>query len=488
MSDKHDEIASDDLESAPVERELVSPTIENLHEDVISSPSETEEQIPEMGASDEDVLNQIEIPDDNTIEIEVPQVEPDEEPPTPIRGNDVYQSVKITYDIASYGGRTDFEYTVGDSVRSSSWLVPEATYQGQEFRFLGKGEAGSFGGGDGDLVISIEVEESPRTRDITHDITIPWDNSNHQHLAKITLNRGNGDEVIQFSIPAHIRTGQYIRVRGAGNLSHGDLHPGDLIIKVTVSDPLPPEDLHAYAVVNFWSGVKLFFFMSPKVKIYKISNNNFVKSFKKLKKKHTPEISWTFPGEGEEGKGLHPNSDLHLTPHYTGKAYSAPAISSLMIVLILGLLILGQQTLTWTGENAFYAKYLSEPVQSGPSSSTRNENITFETTKPTWAPDGFQLIDSDPNIAIRMPDPETYDCTSAKTLNCLNVEVYAKVKCGVLNASVVFYSEDLKVNESSSVKLNNLRDLNITTVKFFPQSKKPFPKWDFLSITCVQSK
>lgn len=488
MSDEQDQIASEDLESAPVEPELAASTIENIQEDEISPSGETEEQILELDASDERVLNQIEILGENTVETEEPQVEPEEVPPTPIRGINVYQTVKIPYDIASYGGRLDFEYTVGESVRNSSWLVPEATYQGQEFRFLGKGEAGSFGGSEGDLVISIEVEESPRARDITHDITIPWDNSNHQHLAKITLNRGNGDEVIQFSIPAHIRTGQYIRVRGAGNLSHGDLPPGDLIIKVTVSDPLPPEDLHAYAVVNFWAGVKLFFFMSPKVKIYKISNNNFVKSFKKLKKKHTPEISWTFPGEGEEGKGSHPNSDLYLTPHYTGKAYAAPAISSLMIVLILGLSILGQQTLTWTGENAFYAKYLSEPVQSGPSSSTRNENITFETTKPTWAPDGFQLIDSDPNIAIRMPDPATYDCTSAKTLNCLNVEVYAKVKCEVLNASVVFYSEDLKVNESASVKLNNLRDLNITTIKFFPQSKKPFPKWDFLSITCVQSK
>lgn len=411
-----------------------------------------------------------------------------EEPPIPVRGLDIFHTTRLSFDIASYGGRHYFEYAVDDAVKSSSWIVPAGTSEGEEFRFLAKGQPGSFGGESGDLVISVEVDESTRSRDFIHEISIPWDNSLHQHLGKITLSRGDEQEVVKFTIPANIKSGQYVRVRGAGFVDKEDAPAGDLIVNVTVQDPLPTEDLHAYAVINFWAAVKIFFRLTPTVKIYRVSNNNFVKSFRKLKKKHTPEISWTFPGDGEVGKGSYPNSDLYLTPHFTGKAYMAPAISSLAMIFLFSLSIIGQQTLTWTGDDAFYAKYLSEPKQSGPSSSTRNENITFEISKPTWAPDGFQLIESDPNVAVRMPDPSTYDCSAAKTLNCLNVEVYTKIKCDVLTASVVFYSEDLKVNESTDLKLNKFRDLSITTIKFFPRSKKPFPKWDFLSITCSPSK
>ena len=465
MADEHGEISSEVDNSPPPE--LVE-LLDEITEDLVEPVNESLE---------------VELSD-----VEMPDVDEGEEAPLPLRGSDISLTISLPFDISTYGGRHYFEYTRAGEVRSSSWVLPEATTNGQEFRFVGHGEEGSFGGESGDLIISVQVEESERAPDIFHEISIPWENSKYQHLGKLTLNRGGEDEEIQFTIPADIQSGQYIRVRGAGNPEIEGLPSGDLIIKVLVTEPLPPEDIHAYAVVNFWVGVKLFFGLTPKVKIYKISNNNYIKSFNKLKKKHRPEISWTFPGEGETGKGIHPNSDLYLTPHYTGKAYLAPAISSLVILLLLSLSILGQQALTWTGENAFYARYLSEPAQSGPSSSTRNENITFDTTKPTWAPDGFQLLDSDPNIAVRMPDPSTYDCTSAKTLNCLNVEVYSKVKCEVLKASVVFYSEDLKVNESAELSLRNFKDLNITTINFYPQSKKPFPKWDFLTINCTQVK
>lgn len=478
-----------DDSSVSIETEFSDPTSNLEDQSLLPSHIDAEKKEDSDSGQDEG-STELEEGVDQIVPTEDESISPilEDLPPLPIRGLDIHCTTRLLFDTATYGGRHFFEYTVGEIAKNSSWNVPAGTSQGEEFRFLGKGEEGSFGGENGDLIVSVEVDQSTRAHDITHQITIPWENSLHKHLAKITLNRGPDVEVVRFEIPANIRSGQYIRVRGAGSPMLEDLPAGDLIVQVTVNDPLPPQDVNAYAVVDFWAGVKLFFRLRPKVKIYKISNNQFIKTFNKLQKKHTPEISWTFPGEGEIGKGSHSNSDLYLTPHYTGKAYLAPAISSFVIFLMLTLSILGQQTLTWTGNDAFYAKYLSEPAQSGPSSSTRNENITFETTKPTWAPDGFQLIDSDPNVAVRMPDPATYDCSSAKTLNCLNVEIYTKVKCEVLNASVVFYSENLKVNETANLKLDNFRDLNVTTVKFFPRSKKPFPKWDFLSVKCVQGK
>ena len=446
-------------ENEPLESELISNDIEPLIETSHLELSNLEEAEPEV------VL-----------------------PPEPVDGLDVFTTVDVSYDVAQYGDRQFFTYTLGEVEKTSSWLVPEGTVNGAVFTFKGQGNPGLFGGKNGDLIVSVTVLERERGEDIVHPISVSWEHAKYEHLAKITLQVDGEEREVKFSLPAGLKSDQYVRVRGAGRSHGGSLPAGDLIIKVTVEEPQPPEDYHAYAIVGFWAGVKLFFRLTPEVKIYRITNNQYLKSFKKLKKKHLPEISWTFPGEGERGEAHHPDADLYLTPHFTSNAYRAPWVATFAIFAFLGLGIFGQQALTWTGNEAFYANILSDPVQSGPSSSTRNENISYETSTPNWAPDGFQLIASDPNVAVRMPDPSTYNCTAQKTLNCLSVEVYTKIKCDVLTANVTFYSEDLSQNDTAKVEVKKVVDLKVITVMFYPHSKKPLPKWDYLTITCSKAK
>jgi hypothetical protein len=459
------------------------------HEEEINMESTSNEDlIPEL--SEVELNSEHLVSDDSESDEVVDESEPEAEEvlSEPIRGSDIYTTVDIPFDVATYGGRQFFTYPFGESEKTSSWLVPEGTWSGREFLFAGQGNAGSFGGDSGDLILTTTVKPSERGQDIVHDITVSWEHAKYKHLATITLDLDGELKPVKFSLPAGLQSGQFVRIRGAGFKHYGDLPAGDVIVKVTVDDPIPPEDIHAYAVIGFWAGVKLFFRLSPEVKLYRIATNQFIKKFSKLKRKHTPEISWTFAGEGEAGEGGLQDSDLYLTPHYTSAAYRAPWVASLVISAFIGLSIFGQQTLTWTGNDAFYAKFLSDPAQTGPSSSTRNENISYETSTPNWAPNGFQLIASDPNVAVRMPDPATYDCKAQKTLNCLNVEVYTKAKCAVLTASVTFYSADLSQNDTAKIELKDVIDLKVITVKFYPHSKKPLPKWDYLSITCTKAK
>jgi hypothetical protein len=455
----------------------------------IDQPESTASDLSENPISLETDLLAVDIAEiDEHLQVDQHESDTNHFVPEPIRGNDIFTTVEIPFDIAQYGGRQFFTYPFGEGDKTSSWFVPDGTWDGREFRFHGQGNTGTFGGENGDLVVSVIVRPSERGKDIVHDINVSWEHAKYEHLATITTEISGELKPIKFSLPAGLQSGQYVRVRGAGLTDESNLPPGDLIIKVSVDDPVPPEDIHAYAVIGFWAGVKLFFRLSPEVKLYRIANNQFVKKFSKLKKRHAPEISWTFLGDGDKGEGGLPDSDLYLTPHYTSNAYRAPWVASLMMIAFLGLGVFGQQTLTWTGNDAFYAKFLSDPAQSGPSSSTRNEDITFETTTPNWAPSGFQLIESDQNVAVRMPDPSTYDCTAEKTLNCLNVEVYTRVKCEVMNASVTFYSADLSQSDTSKLVIKNVQDLKVITLKFFPHSKKPLPKWDYLTITCTKAK
>lgn len=398
---------------------------------------------------------------------------------------DIYLNLEIDYDLAKYGGLKYFAVSRSDKVLDSSVRIPAGCEQGQIFRIAQAGNPGLSNESQGDLVIIIHVDAPLHAPDVCTEITIPFEAAQKKHTARINFQVKDEDKSVTFSIPENLKSNSVLVVRGAGQSGSGDLPNGNLRVRILVSDPIPPEDLHGYVIVNFWNSLKLLFNTSPTLKVYDVTSNAYVKDFENLTARHLPEEEWQFEGVGRPGPGALPASTLFLTPHYTQWAYRVKSVASIFLLLILGFGVIAQQSLTWTGPNAFYASLLNEDFQPLPASSTRNPNISSEVTIASWAPKGFQESGTDKNVAYKLFDPSDYTCETSDASSCLKVEVITRIACSELRGSVMFYTEDLSKSFASKIVRQNFPELRIQSVLFTPASKIIYPKWDYLDLQCV---
>jgi molecular chaperone DnaJ len=116
--------------------------------------------------------------------------------------------------------------------------IKTGTRDGQRIRIAGKGNAGTHGGGAGDLYIIIRVGEHPVFRREADDIyvTVPVDAWEAALGAKIEVPTIDGRS--QLKIPPGTQSGQKLRLREKGVPSATrDGHRGDEIVEVKLVVP-----------------------------------------------------------------------------------------------------------------------------------------------------------------------------------------------------------------------------------------------------------
>jgi molecular chaperone DnaJ len=116
--------------------------------------------------------------------------------------------------------------------------IPAGVDNGDRVRLSGEGEAGSYGGGSGDLYVQINVKQ--------HAIFERQDNDLHCEvpISFIVAALGGSIEVptlegrVTLKIPAETQTGKVFRLRGKGMKSVRGHGQGDLLCKVAVETPV----------------------------------------------------------------------------------------------------------------------------------------------------------------------------------------------------------------------------------------------------------
>lgn len=158
-------------------------------------------------------------------------------PRGPRRGEDLTASVNLTFRQAVEGAQLSLR--VDDprlGVRTINARVPAGVRDGQKVRLRGKGRPGDLGGGDGDLVVTVQVEpDSVFTIDGADlRITVPVTFPEAALGAQVEVPTFDGSTV-RVKIPAGTPSGRTLRVRGHGVRTAK--RTGDLMVTVQVAVP-----------------------------------------------------------------------------------------------------------------------------------------------------------------------------------------------------------------------------------------------------------
>ena len=124
------------------------------------------------------------------------------------------------------------------ATKTLSVKIPAGVDNGDRVRLSGEGEAGSYGGGPGDLYVQINVKK--------HAIFERQENDLHCEvpISFITAALGGDIEVptlegrVTLKIPTETQTGKVFRLRGKGMQSVRGHGQGDLLCKVVVETPV----------------------------------------------------------------------------------------------------------------------------------------------------------------------------------------------------------------------------------------------------------
>jgi curved DNA-binding protein len=114
--------------------------------------------------------------------------------------------------------------------------IPPGVTEGQRLRLAGRGEAGTGGGGAGDLYLRVRLAKHPDFEVEDHNLiyeaeVAPWEAVLGANISVRTL-----DGRVNIKIPAGTQNGQKLRVRGRG-LPKRDGEKGDLIVVTQVEVP-----------------------------------------------------------------------------------------------------------------------------------------------------------------------------------------------------------------------------------------------------------
>jgi DnaJ-class molecular chaperone len=119
--------------------------------------------------------------------------------------------------------------------------IPAGVIEGQRLRLAGRGEAGTGGGGAGDLYLRVRLARHPdfevEDHDLLHEAELaPWEAVLGANISVPTL-----DGRVNIRIPPGTQNGQKLRVRGRG-LPRREGEKGDLIVVTRIEVPTQVTD------------------------------------------------------------------------------------------------------------------------------------------------------------------------------------------------------------------------------------------------------
>ena len=130
----------------------------------------------------------------------------------PIRGRDIEQTLTIPFTLSITGGKTEVA-TGGQMV---SVTIPAGIASGKKIRLPGLGEAAPSGGGSGNLLLTIHVEEHPcfsrRGNNLYVDVPISLKEAAFGTKIDIPTPKGN----VTLTVPAGASSGMKLRIKQCG--------------------------------------------------------------------------------------------------------------------------------------------------------------------------------------------------------------------------------------------------------------------------------
>ena len=157
------------------------------------------------------------------------------------RGSDLSVDVEVSANDAFRGVTQKVNYRVPSTgePQAITISIPAGAVDGGKMRFKGRGEYGTGGGGRGDLVVTVRVQEHPlfkrKRADVT--MTVPVSYTEAALGCQIEVPTPGGSKV-KLDIPAGTQTGKKFRCKGLGapDVSHRG-RTGALIVEIEVVVP-----------------------------------------------------------------------------------------------------------------------------------------------------------------------------------------------------------------------------------------------------------
>lgn len=144
---------------------------------------------------------------------------------------DVQARITIPFYTAVMGGKHNVSY----SGESFDVKIPAGIKTGEKMRLRGKGK--SYGSTKGDLILLVEVAQSPEyTRD-NDDLEKSIDISLKTALFGATISVKTLEKEVNLKIPANVKSGQKLRLKGYGVINRKTSIKGDLYIKLNIILP-----------------------------------------------------------------------------------------------------------------------------------------------------------------------------------------------------------------------------------------------------------
>ncbi|MDD6213351.1 MAG: J domain-containing protein [Clostridiales bacterium] len=155
------------------------------------------------------------------------------------KGMDLNADMEVTFDEAAFGGTRKIHLQESDGTeRAYEVHIPAGIASGQVIRMKGKGNPGSGGGENGDLMLKVTVKDKPgfhrEGQDVYTTVRVPF--ATAVLGGEVTIGTIYGD--VRCNVKAGTQSGSKIRLRGKGIASMD--HPqtrGDQFVTVQIEVP-----------------------------------------------------------------------------------------------------------------------------------------------------------------------------------------------------------------------------------------------------------
>lgn len=150
------------------------------------------------------------------------------------KGSDVNLTVKVSFDQMVKG--TSRKIRTRDKGKSLRVKIPRGVEDGAKIRLRGQGHLGSYGGQNGDIILTVRVMPDQNFEREGNNVITSVEVSFKDAILGVKKNVKTLTKTVALNIPPGTQPGTRMRLKGMG-LSVGDAPAGDLFVEVKVTIP-----------------------------------------------------------------------------------------------------------------------------------------------------------------------------------------------------------------------------------------------------------